>query len=89
MKLRCSRCGKRLEGAFAQITTQYQFKEISEEGIILSYPNAAEPTSEMVCEECFNRYAEAIDALNQETQNIYMSNMVEVIDDIQYDNPEN
>ena len=85
MKLRCSRCGKELKGAFIQIKTEYQLKEISEEGMIMAYPNASEPTSEMLCPDCFNKYAEVIDSLNQEYQNIYMSNMVEVIDDIQYD----
>ena len=86
MKLRCSRCGEMINGVYIQIMTHYQIKELTEEGNILPYPNATEPTSEMLCPNCFNKYAEVIDSLNQEYQNIYMSNMVEVVDDIQYDN---
>ena len=88
MKWRCSRCGKPLEGSLIQIKTQYVINEITEEGALIPYNNLSEPTSELVCQSCFDHYAEVINSLNNDYNNIYMSNMVEVIDDIQYANTE-
>lgn len=85
MKCNCSRCGIELNGIMIKITTSYQVYKNTSEGLVEEYNNTSEATSEMLCPNCFDKYCNCLDTLNKDYEGRYVANMVEVVDDIQYD----
>lgn len=85
MKYHCSRCGADIDGIIVKITTSYQVYKNTSEGLKEEYNNTSEATSEMLCPECFDKYCKCLDLLNKEYEGRYLTKMVEVVDDIQYD----
>lgn len=85
MVIRCSRCGKEINNLLIRVETKFIPSKVSDTGLLEPVANLSEGTSELLCEECFNKYCDCIDSLNVELDDEYLSNMVEVIDDIQYD----
>lgn len=83
-KVRCSRCGKVIDKTVIRLENTIQVYKISETGVMVPYNNLSEPTSEILCPECFDKYCQAIDRLNEEYSGMYLADMVEVMDDIQY-----
>lgn len=84
MKYICSRCNKEIEDLMIKIETTYQVLKKADTGVLIPYNNLSEPTSELLCPECFDLYSKCMDQLNEEYEGSYIANMVEVIDDIQY-----
>lgn len=84
-RVRCSRCGKTIEKTVIRLENTIQVYKISETGVMVPYNNLTEPTSELLCPECFEKYCKCIDELNKEYEGMYLADMVEVVDDIQYD----
>lgn len=83
-KVRCSRCCKSIEKTVIRLENTIQVYKISETGVMVPYNNLTEPTSELLCPECFEKYCKCIDELNKEYEGMYLADMVEVVDDIQY-----
>lgn len=84
MKLRCSRCGKILEDIIIKVDSSVTPMKIVDGCQLVPVDNVRETTSEHLCLDCFNAYANCINQLNQAYDGIYQASMVEVIDDIQY-----
>lgn len=84
----CSRCGRTLKEYFVTIRQELKLYRFKEDGLVTQVPNTGEPTSEILCEECYVEYADKINELNREFQQKSLINMVEVVDEIQYDTPE-
>ena len=80
----CSRCGMPLKDIVIRIEQKLDVYKIATSGILTPLSNLSEPTSEFLCERCFEKYANCIDTLNDEYQGQFLVDMVEVIDDIQY-----
>lgn len=85
--LKCSRCGQDLEDTLIKLENNITVYKISDTGVMIPYHNLEEPTSEFLCPECFEKYCDCLDELNKEYDGRYLVNLVEVIDDVQYDNP--
>ena len=86
MKIRCSRCGKVIEdNVVIRLESSVTICELTQSGLNTPYTNFQDPTSEMICKECFNEYCACLNQLNENVQAKNLANMVEVIDDIQYE----
>jgi hypothetical protein len=85
MKLVCSRCGKPLEDMYFLVKSSVSVIKITKDGRHKPVENTTQPTSETLCYDCFDRYVDCIDQLNKEYNGTYQVNMVEVIDNVQYD----
>lgn len=83
-RIRCSRCGNVIEKTVIRLENTIQVYKISETGVMVPFNNLAEPTSEILCPKCFDKYCKAIGTLNEEYNGMYLADMVEVMDDIQY-----
>lgn len=83
-KMICSRCGKEIKDIYTKISTGFEVVSLTEEGCSVRYSNISEPTSEILCSDCFNEYCECIDSLNKKNNGLLIVDMVEVIDDVQY-----
>lgn len=84
MAIRCSRCARTIGDALIRVENSIQVFKVSDTGVLVPYSNLSEPTSELLCPECFEKYAQCLDELNKEYNGAYIADMVEVIDDIQY-----
>lgn len=82
----CSRCEKELEkdSLFYDICQTVSINKVTDEGLFSKIQNISEPTHEYLCEDCFNLYVEKMNELMRETEMKRLSNMVEIIDDIQF-----
>lgn len=80
----CSRCGKELTDMYVRINTSFEVVKITEEGCHTPYSNLSEPTSEILCQDCFNDYCECLDSLNKMNDGVLVADMIQVIDDVQY-----
>ena len=85
MKLVCSRCGAPLKDMFIILRSSVTLVKISSNGSFVPAENAAEPTSEHLCMSCFEKYANCLNSLNEEYEGVYAVNMVDVVDDVQYE----
>lgn len=80
----CSRCGKEITDMYVRINTSFEVIKITEEGCHTPYSNLSEPTSEILCQDCFNDYCECLDSLNKMNDGVLVADMIQVIDDVQY-----
>lgn len=85
MEIRCSRCNSKITDLVFRVDLKIIPSQITKEGLLRPFPNTGEGTSEMLCKECFEKYCDCLDALNKTYEEDYLANMVEIIDDIQYD----
>lgn len=83
MIIRCSRCGREIDNLIIKISTKYEILKNTDQGLISEYNNISEPTSEILCEKCFNMYCDCIDALNTTVENP-LSDYTTIVDDVQY-----
>lgn len=84
MAWRCSRCGKVLTDYIIKITTTFEVFKSAEEGIMVPFSNLSEPTSEMLCAQCFDDYAAVIDLLNRINNGKSAINPTEAVNMLQY-----
>lgn len=84
MNLYCSHCGKPIKDIVIRIESSVTVLKPEANGLLTPYTNFQEPTSEMLCLDCFDRYTQCINTLNEEINTSRISNMVEIIDSIQY-----
>lgn len=84
MKLRCSRCGKDLQDIAIELKSSATIWKVSENGILKPIENTSDETREYLCLDCFDKYAELLDQLNEFDNKKYPFNLVEVVDDVQF-----
>ena len=85
MRMVCSRCGKKLEDIAIMIKSSITPLKIMEDGRMKPVDNISEPTCEYLCIDCFDEYANCLNTLNEAYSGKYVANMVDVVDDVQYD----
>ena len=85
MKMVCSRCGRKLTDMAIMVKSSVTPLKITEDGRLKSVDNVAEPTCEYLCMDCFDLYADCMNHLNEAYSGEYQANMVEVVDDVQYE----
>jgi len=66
MAIRCSRCARTIGDALIRVENSTQVFKVSDTGVLVPYSNLSEPTSELLCPECFEKYAQCLDELNRE-----------------------
>lgn len=84
----CSRCGKTINenDVVVRIEQKIEVYKLSRSNIFTPIGgNLSEPTSELLCEYCFNKYADCIDTLNEDYNGKLLADMVEIVDDIVYE----
>lgn len=84
MKIACSRCGKLIDDVVIRVESSITVFKPEPNGMMTPFNNLKEPTSEMLCLDCFDKYTKCLDSLNQDTENSRIANMVAVIDSLQY-----
>lgn len=84
MILRCSRCGKQITDTVIDIMSSVTIKKLVDNRYLKSYENAAEPTHEYLCLNCFDDYADCLNTLSKKYTDCSDFNIVQVVDDVQY-----
>lgn len=84
MKIVCSRCGKIIDDVVIRVESSIVVFKPEPNGMMTPYNNLKEPTSEMLCLDCFDKYAKCLNSLNQDLESNRIANMVEVVDSLQY-----
>lgn len=84
MGWKCSRCGKELTDFTVKITTTFEVLKISDENIMIPFNNVSDPTSEHLCADCFDEYANVINTLNKINNGLSRVNPTEAVDLVQY-----
>lgn len=85
MNYRCTRCGKVLDEFMIDIKSDISIYKKTSMGNFENYGSKLNPTHEYVCPECFDKYVDCLKQLNEEYNGKYLIDMVEVIDEVQYD----
>ena len=81
MKITCSKCGKNIESIVIKVTAHYEILKNTDAGLLSEYNNVSEATSEILCEECFDKYCDCMESLNDCCCNL---DFTEIVDDVQY-----
>ena len=84
MKLFCSRCYKPLDSIVFNVKSSVTLYDLREGNFLKSVENTSEATNEVLCQECFDKYA---DCLNELTKDVVREdiNISEIVDGIQYE----
>ena len=80
----CSRCNKKIEDIVIRIEQKIDLYKITDQGLYSPFGNISEPTYEYLCPECFEKYVECMNQLNEDFNGKYLVDMVEIVDDVQY-----
>lgn len=84
MVIHCSRCGKTIKDMFVRIESSITVSTVTPDGRIENCNNMKDSTAELLCEDCFNKYCDCLNQLNNSYDNSALNTIVEVVDDIQY-----
>lgn len=80
----CSRCCKEIKDLVIDIKQKVDLYKITEQGLYSPIGNISEETHEYLCPECFEKYAQCMQQLNEDFEGKYLVDLVEIVDDVQY-----
>lgn len=83
--MNCSRCGKEITDLMVSIKQEVKILRKTKIGTFEPYGTVNGTTFEYVCPECFEKYSECLDKLNKDYNGKYLIDMIEVVDEVQYD----
>lgn len=83
----CSRCEKDIEkGEFVvEVCQKITLFKIREDGLLTRYDNVSEETREILCEDCFHDYDQALINLNEVSEKKNALNKVKLLKEVTYD----
>ena len=80
----CSRCNKEIKDLVIDIRQKIDIYKVTKENLYSPIGNISEETHEYLCPECFDKYVQCINQLNEDFNGKYLADMVEVVDEVQY-----